>query len=456
MSISKTLRIGVDKNTGFDIELFNKSIFVPSNYFFERHNFAIGKQELKTTDGFLKQLFKNTDSQRKSFKDSITTYIKRNKKFIVPIFSLHFDFQNNKSESKHYKKSTIKLSDELILALKKNLATLVVIQPAEGFKLSEGQIDVLYQCSQKYNLSPENFYYIDNNFLVETAIDNFRAKMGVKQFISTKTYPYFRYNPWFTDLKDTVGHNNNLNFLLKYENNRSSFSKKFLSLNRRSRDIRIQLFIYLFMNKAIRNNSYLSCGFYLPSEQPESVIETYRKPEGENFILLGIKYKLEQFKDYLYNKIDFSRNFVLDVDLNINQANKLPTQLHLDSFMSIVGETLVEKNELFLSEKIFKPIYTFQPFVVLGNMHTLKVLRDMGFKTFDKWWDESYDEIPNQHRRLEAIVKLVEKINEWDYKKLLTTKKEMLEVLEHNYKVFISMQDKYCLYDYFCNVDEKI
>ena len=124
--------------------------------------------------------------------------------------------------------------------------------------------------------------------------------------------------------------------------------------------------------------------------------------------------------------------------------------------MSIVGETLVEKNELFLSEKIFKPIYTFQPFVVLGNMHTLKVLRDMGFKTFDKWWDESYDEIPNQHRRLEAIVKLVEKINEWDYKKLLTTKKEMLEVLEHNYKVFISMQDKYCLYDYFCNVDEKI
>ena len=63
------------------------------------------------------------------------------------------------------------------------------------------------------------------------------------------------------------------------------------------------------MNKAIRNNSYLSCGFYLPSEQPESVIEAYRKPEGENFILLGIKYKLEQFKDYLYNKIDFSRNF---------------------------------------------------------------------------------------------------------------------------------------------------
>ena len=74
-----------------------------------------------------------------------------------------------------------------------------------------------------------------------------------------------------------------------------------------------------------------------------------------------------------------------------------------------------------------------QPFVVAGHPDTLTYLKKLGFKTFDKWWDESYDYITNPTDRMQAIVDLcihlVNKTNtEW-----LAIYKDMQEVLEHNY-----------------------
>ena len=42
------------------------------------------------------------------------------------------------------------------------------------------------------------------------------------------------------------------------------------------------------------------------------------------------------------------------------------------------------------TEKILKPIQQYHPFILLG-MYGLQNLRNLGFKTFDSVWDESYD-----------------------------------------------------------------
>lgn len=67
-----------------------------------------------------------------------------------------------------------------------------------------------------------------------------------------------------------------------------------------------------------------------------------------------------------------------------------------------------------VSEKIFKPLAFWHPFVVAGSVDTLKYLRAQGFATFDNLFDESYDDIVDDHCRLGAVCSEVYKMTqEW-------------------------------------------
>ena len=59
---------------------------------------------------------------------------------------------------------------------------------------------------------------------------------------------------------------------------------------------------------------------------------------------------------------------------------------YTQTFVSLVSESLCDDTILFLSEKIWKPIYMGHPFIVNGNPKTLEYLKSQGFKTFEQWW----------------------------------------------------------------------
>jgi hypothetical protein len=63
-------------------------------------------------------------------------------------------------------------------------------------------------------------------------------------------------------------------------------------------------------------------------------------------------------------------------------------------------------------------------------------LKEYGFKTFDKWWDESYDELYYQNR-FEKIVEILMEISKWDDQKINQTLLEMEDILIHNFKTLI-------------------
>ena len=67
---------------------------------------------------------------------------------------------------------------------------------------------------------------------------------------------------------------------------------------------------------------------------------------------------------------------------------------------------------IFLTEKIYKPIICGSPFFVLGNRGTISELRNMGFKTFDKWWDESYDDLYSHWERSKFVFYLLHKLDQ--------------------------------------------
>jgi hypothetical protein len=109
-----------------------------------------------------------------------------------------------------------------------------------------------------------------------------------------------------------------------------------------------------------------------------------------------------------------------------------------ESFCYLVTETCYWESKCHLTEKIFKPIVSKMPFVLVGPAHNLKYLREYGFRTFDRWIDESYDDIEDPIERMTAVGETMSKICSHSLEELKTMLVEMQEVLEHNYNRFYS------------------
>lgn len=119
------------------------------------------------------------------------------------------------------------------------------------------------------------------------------------------------------------------------------------------------------------------------------------------------------------------------------------------TFLSIVTESLysndgVSSNATFITEKTDKCLSFGHPFIMVSTPWFLKNLRILGYKTFDKWWDEGYDEVINPWERRDIIVSLIREIAlEWSIEKCEKVYKEMLPTLKHNQKVSQKLVKKY-------------
>jgi len=122
-------------------------------------------------------------------------------------------------------------------------------------------------------------------------------------------------------------------------------------------------------------------------------------------------------------------------------ANLMLEDYYREIFVDVVCETKVMGQSFFLSEKTWRPIVFKRPFVSMNAIDSLKNLKKLGFKTFDSWWDESYDDYSDQDR-VRKLLKLIDEISQWPIEKCQTVLKEMQEVLDHNYQVFCKLNYK--------------
>ena len=121
-------------------------------------------------------------------------------------------------------------------------------------------------------------------------------------------------------------------------------------------------------------------------------------------------------------------------DLNVNLCFNVKYEDYEKTFMSIVTETLVDNDTLFITEKTWKPIIVGHPFIVYGNVGTLKYLKDLGYRTFDRWIDESYDEENDHFKRCHMIIDEIEKFKNYSIEDLTKIREEMFETCNHNKK----------------------
>jgi len=83
---------------------------------------------------------------------------------------------------------------------------------------------------------------------------------------------------------------------------------------------------------------------------------------------------------------------------------------YVDSYFSVVTETIYDYPHTFRTEKIWKPMIMGHPFVAVANAGFYRDLHRAGFKTFEGIIDESFDQIQDPTLRLHHIVQVIEDI----------------------------------------------
>lgn len=117
----------------------------------------------------------------------------------------------------------------------------------------------------------------------------------------------------------------------------------------------------------------------------------------------------------------------------IDGSNNSLEDFYSDSFCDVVTESRFAQPTANYSEKVFQPMWYKKPYVLVAPPHTLKVLKDEGFKTFNDFWDESYDDIEIHEDRLLKIFKVIDFINDKSIEELREMFDEMKPILQHNY-----------------------
>jgi hypothetical protein len=122
------------------------------------------------------------------------------------------------------------------------------------------------------------------------------------------------------------------------------------------------------------------------------------------------------------------------------------------TYLTLVTETSHRSNILFISEKTFRPIIQLQPFIMFGPGGILKAIRNLGFKTFDGFIDESYDDIEDDFERLRALEKEIIRFKNMTIKEVHDWYYSMTDILLYNQNHLRGFQDFDCFTPLFNKV----
>jgi len=229
-------------------------------------------------------------------------------------------------------------------------------------------------------------------------------------------------------------------------------NKKALCLNRRIAPHRV-ITLSLLENEGLLNQVDYSIDFsmyYDPNMLGLDIINGnsyYQKPYLEN------KSYMNKMQNGLHKLLKKGKSVVDYDDINgvwgFGFENK---KIYMNSYFSIITETLFYEHGNYISEKTFKGISHLHPFVIVGKPGILKYLKQLGFKTFSDFWDESYDEIEDDSNRMIALNKvissLIQKSNEeWD-----VLNEKLLPILIHNRETLLKYDEDFINENYISNL----
>lgn len=134
-----------------------------------------------------------------------------------------------------------------------------------------------------------------------------------------------------------------------------------------------------------------------------------------------------------------SVNIPIYLDHN-SVASKLPRHIPIDSYVNIIGETQFTNvphwyTNCFVTEKTFTSMANYQMFIVVGQPHSLELVKRLGYKTFHGIINEDYDNIQNDKDRLDAVVQEIIRFVSRPIDEIRQDYARAKPILDHNIKL---------------------
>jgi hypothetical protein len=357
--------------------------------------------------------------------NTIDNFHQKNLKYIYPITLYSSDlFKNYHS---------IELNNLLVKDIKNKKAKIVFLYVTEGdWGIYKFHFDWLDNLIEKYKFDNDDVYMVSANL---KANENY-----TKNKFTIIPYNFFinRLDFLSIDKLDKYRLKQFENEYVKYINNNKINKKKkhFVCFNGIPKLHRLLMFGMIKSNPILNNTTILSLRNSKSNNSKSFYEEVLNNSVHETII--------DFFKTYDSN-INYSYD-TQDWDSLYDWGNFINEKAHNSTFVNIVTETMCNNESIFLTEKIYKPIYMCQPFIIFGNPNSLTKLKEYGFKTFDKWWDESYDTELDFNSRFEKITKVLQEIASWDFDKCHQMTIQMEEIFIHNYKQLLTTDELYRIY----------
>lgn len=109
---------------------------------------------------------------------------------------------------------------------------------------------------------------------------------------------------------------------------------------------------------------------------------------------------------------------------------------YIDSYFSVVTETVLESPYSFFTEKIAKPLAQGHPWIAATNAGFYRDIRNLGFRTFHGMIDEGFDLIDNPQDRMERLIAAVKDLCSQDLRAFLMACQDICKYnQQHLYQV---------------------
>ncbi len=311
----------------------------------------------------------------------------------------------------------------------------------------------IHEFAKKYNIDCKNITYNGSNEKIQESYDNWHrlySDTSEKINVNSECFGLYLYRK-NSDYYDKLIYTKDAPTHLR--------SKKYNCLNANMMPHRLLFMLAMQQNGLIdTENTYTSFHAYPELLNPGPQDPILKNPKWADVLTLDftkqlpIQFDISGDWESIYGKI-----FEHYPEVNGLDWNKVGDYRYIyeDCYFTVTTEsseshTLCDyhwdkkvndyfrsfHNEMFITEKITRPILNLHPQIIYGASGTLEHLKSLGYKTFSDYWDEDYDHL-NGEQKLFAIMDLITDLGSRPLHELHDMYWDMMPILKHNQAVLL-------------------
>lgn len=342
------------------------------------------------------------------------------------------------------------LNNTFLKDLIEERAFLLLDQSHEGYHY-DWLFDWFHNSCEFYSINPKQIIYITGNMAVESQYEQYLLKSPKESRICVIPHAHFEQavcQTYINNVRFDKVEFASLEEQIIYKRDNLEKVKIYNALQKRPRAHRIWLFKELFFNDLLQDGIVSMNSLDFNNTFYDGKFMTREEYDQIDKVLPILPPGIEKTEEEI--------RLFADQDSGKYQM-RINDDVMMDSWVSVISEASYAEDTCFISEKSFKPIVGYHPFIIFGNKYSLKYLRELGYKTFSPYIDESYDEL-DSWERLNAIIVSLQKIKNIPINERLNWFLQMKDILIHNFETLRKNTLQYAptsylkLQNYFNNV----